>query len=273
MKRLILIVFVLFPILIQAGIIVKKSGEQIDNVTIKSVTDAEVEYKISNGKSKTIPRSEVSAILYDDGRYEELRPQIIISDISQNASESSVESSEASSQTAVSQKKEKRERKIIPQACYNEANAVYKTIYTEKLEQALQQGFSKHQAYQIADEAARQEKQQLLDECYDWVVVKGNEYESWNYKKEEQDNDKVSQQSSNSSSVPTKKVIPQACYAEGNNVYKKVYQETLDKALKQGYSKSQAYRIASDAGLEAKQEAIEECYNRLLLNVDNETNQ
>ena len=49
----------------------KQSGERLEDVTIKSVTDTEIVY-ILNGAETTLQKSEV-AILYDDGRYEEIK--------------------------------------------------------------------------------------------------------------------------------------------------------------------------------------------------------
>lgn len=51
----------------------KKSGDRIENISIKSVTDNEVIYTAENGHEMSILKSEVSAVLYDDGRYEEIR--------------------------------------------------------------------------------------------------------------------------------------------------------------------------------------------------------
>ena len=73
MKK-ILIFFAILPTFLYAGVIVKQSGERLENVTIKSVTDSEIIY-IINGDEATLPKSETSAILYDDGRYEEISYQ------------------------------------------------------------------------------------------------------------------------------------------------------------------------------------------------------
>ena len=76
MKRTIIILFALLPMLMYAGVIMKKSGDRIENVSIKSVTDTEVIYIAENGEETSILKSEVSAILYDDGRYEEIKQQL-----------------------------------------------------------------------------------------------------------------------------------------------------------------------------------------------------
>lgn len=72
MKRIYIILFVFLPMLTQAGVIMKRSGERLEDVIIKSVTDTEIIYEF-NGIETTLPKSEVSAILYDDGRYEEIK--------------------------------------------------------------------------------------------------------------------------------------------------------------------------------------------------------
>lgn len=73
MKRTIIILFALLPMFLNAGVIMKKSGDRIENISIKSVTDNEVIYTAENGHEMSILKSEVSAVLYDDGRYEEIR--------------------------------------------------------------------------------------------------------------------------------------------------------------------------------------------------------
>lgn len=73
MKRLIIIALVLLPALLNAGVILKKSGQRLEEVSIKSVTDTEIVYTTLDGAETSIQKSEVSAVLYDDGRYEEIR--------------------------------------------------------------------------------------------------------------------------------------------------------------------------------------------------------
>lgn len=73
MKRIIVTLFVLFPMLLNAGIILKRTGDKIEDVTIKSVTETEVVYIAVNGEETVILKNDVSAVLYDDGRYEEFK--------------------------------------------------------------------------------------------------------------------------------------------------------------------------------------------------------
>ena len=75
MKRFIIFALVLLPALLNAGVILKKSGQRLEDISIKSVTDTEIVYTTLDGTETTIPKSEVSAVLHDDGRYEEIRQQ------------------------------------------------------------------------------------------------------------------------------------------------------------------------------------------------------
>ena len=78
MKKSLLILFALLPTFLYAGVIMKQSGERLEDVTIKSVTNTEIVY-VLNGTETTLPKSEVSAILYDDGRYEEFKTATYVS--------------------------------------------------------------------------------------------------------------------------------------------------------------------------------------------------
>lgn len=73
MKRIIVILFVLLPMLLNAGVILKRTGDKIEDVSIKSVTETEIIYISTNGEEISILKSDVSAVLYDDGRYEEFK--------------------------------------------------------------------------------------------------------------------------------------------------------------------------------------------------------
>ena len=73
MKRTIIVLFALLPMFLNAGVILKKSGDRIENVSIKSITDTEVIYTAENGTETSMLKSDVQAVLYDDGRYEEIR--------------------------------------------------------------------------------------------------------------------------------------------------------------------------------------------------------
>ena len=73
MKRIIF--FSIIPILsipLLAGVIVKKNGENLEDVSIINVTASEIIYVDENNQEQIILKEEASAILYDDGRYEEI---------------------------------------------------------------------------------------------------------------------------------------------------------------------------------------------------------
>ena len=57
--------------ILQADIIVKKSGERLEDVHIKSFSGSEIIYTPEDGDVTVLMKSDISAILYDDGRYEE----------------------------------------------------------------------------------------------------------------------------------------------------------------------------------------------------------
>lgn len=71
MKRTLTCFALLFPMILQADIIVKKSGERLEDVHIKSFSGSEIIYTPEDGDVAVLMKSDVSAILYDDGRYEE----------------------------------------------------------------------------------------------------------------------------------------------------------------------------------------------------------
>lgn len=78
MKRFITIVFLLTPVLLNAGVIMKKTGERIEDVSIQSVSGDSVLYIDENNSKQTMPANEIQAVLYDDGRYVEIRTSTAI---------------------------------------------------------------------------------------------------------------------------------------------------------------------------------------------------
>ncbi len=67
MKRL-FIICALFPLVVQADIIVTRSNGNIEDVKVVSMTPENVLYT-QNGQAKSIPSGDVDGVLYDDGRY------------------------------------------------------------------------------------------------------------------------------------------------------------------------------------------------------------
>lgn len=76
MKRLALILTVL-PCVVYAGVIVKTNGDRLEDVSIQSSENNVFVYVDEDGKQGSVPRSEVSAVLYDDGRYEEIKQEVV----------------------------------------------------------------------------------------------------------------------------------------------------------------------------------------------------
>lgn len=67
MKR-IFIICALFPIVVQADIIVTRSNGNIEDVKVASITPENVLYT-QDGQAKSIQSADVDGVLYDDGRY------------------------------------------------------------------------------------------------------------------------------------------------------------------------------------------------------------
>lgn len=73
MKNYILFFFlIIFPLNIFAGLIILTTGNNIEDISNISIQEQLVLYQ-QNEKKMSLPIEEVSAILYDDGRYEEIQ--------------------------------------------------------------------------------------------------------------------------------------------------------------------------------------------------------
>lgn len=105
MKKLIVILS-LCPILAWADIIVQKEGENIEDVTVISVASTEITYEL-NGSTQTLSKDQVSAILYSDGRYEEIKAAAIVPQ--ENTLASDFESSSESTTTKAAPIVDKKE--------------------------------------------------------------------------------------------------------------------------------------------------------------------
>lgn len=64
--------FFVFPLNLSAGIIVLANGDNIEDASNISIQDQFVLYK-QQGKNISVPIEEVTAILYDNGNYEEIQ--------------------------------------------------------------------------------------------------------------------------------------------------------------------------------------------------------
>ena len=176
MKRIILILFILLPIISYAGVIVKRSGERLEGVSIKTASGNDVIYVTKQGTQVTLSKSEVSAILYDDGRYEEI-PIVMEPDenplekiTSENAS-NNMDAMESSSKSVTVHTREQQQntKTPIPQKCMNEGNDVYKKTFEAERNKFVQLGYSKTQAYQMASNKAYLAKQEAIEKCCEEV--------------------------------------------------------------------------------------------------------
>jgi len=138
MKRTIIILFALLPMFLYAGVIMKKSGDRIENISIKSVTDSEVIYTAENGNEMSILKSDVSAVLYDDGRYEEIRQNEM--PVSNNTEETVQESRKTSAELAPGAKEYNvcaygvYAMMYVPNSKYDGATVEYRVIYKSQKE-------------------------------------------------------------------------------------------------------------------------------------------
>lgn len=101
------ILLALCPTLIWAGVIVPKSGDNIEDISIVSKTTSEIIYT-QDGEEKSINLSDVSAILYDDGRYEEIPIFISIKD--EKSEDATLQSEEPINQKEEKQSPEKQDQ-------------------------------------------------------------------------------------------------------------------------------------------------------------------
>lgn len=69
MKKFFFILALQIPLLAMAGVVVVKSGNNVVNVSNIKVGDLYVTYTVGD-KEHSLPLEEVTAVLYDDGRYE-----------------------------------------------------------------------------------------------------------------------------------------------------------------------------------------------------------
>lgn len=338
MKRLFLILLLCVPCLLQAGIIVTKNNSNIDNVTNIIIGETEITYE-QDGLAKSISKDEVSAILYDDGRYEEIQT------INMQNSKALYENNNYTNHSAPNQvyslqwyfgRGEKiyyREGSTqvacnvmaygnnkggaykIDHAC-DSIRIEYRVFYNNqaiepdwkylgttpfaRLTNSAQQNpffsvdfnYSKMDPLVIDDvHLSAKIEFRLSKEGYKPTIItpivifdkpdysniyyilflkplkplRGKEA-SKSMNKETNDspsNTSIIMDPSDASSP--KKIIPQICYTEGKNVYDAVYKEGQIQAVRRGYSKAQAISIAGEFAEQAKQKAIDECYESIVV--------
>lgn len=356
MKRLLISFLAILSMTLQAGVIVKQSGERIEDVSIKSASGSDIIYLTTSGEEITVPKSEVSAILYDDGRYEEIR-QSSSSITETNQNSSSAFGGGNATEFNVYAFGNYIKLYYITDHKHDGATVEYRLIYKDQREEPVwtylgttpfayttmnggKNPLISKDAMEIATptplviENYKQVKKiefRLTQEGYKTVVVSplvqidvtGLYYFiSLNnlkpLKKRETNEtsatavavvpvvavineDSASPVETNSSNIEEvskpieesteeteesitasnpeqknkkskaeksetpKRVIPQGCYIEGKKVYDEALEDARMRALKQGYSKEQANAIAPEIAALAKEKAIDECYNRVVV--------
>ena len=139
-------------------IIVLKTGENIEDVTVKSIMDTEILYVTPDGSDASMPRNNVSAIFHSDGRYEEIRPVVV----------PSTEESEAYVNDEAEEKRLKQEQKAREEEARKQEQAASKAASIEAARIAQEQKRQEEEARKkeqaaakaAAIEAARIEKEQ-----------------------------------------------------------------------------------------------------------------
>lgn len=144
------------------------------------------------------------------------------------------------------------DKKMIPKACKTEGQKAYDKVYKELVDKAVAKGYSKSQAYKMAYEAALKEKERVINECYHNVVELGEDFAPIPVVVPD-----ILAPAADGSNP--NQFAPRTCKEEGQMAYDNIYKETMEKSMRQGYSKSQAYKIAYDTAVKEKNRVIEEC--------------
>lgn len=146
--------------LLAQDIIALKNGERIEDVQILSVDNKEVTYS-TQGKTVTLPHNSVQAILYADGRYEELKATFVSDSASVAAAEQLGYNAEEL-QTIVDQGEDRKmllwQDKTYPAACRKAGKKVYFKVFQEyyapAFKEAKKSGMKNQEAMQQAIEKA-----------------------------------------------------------------------------------------------------------------------
>lgn len=143
-------------------VIALKNGERIEDVTIQSINNREITYTQS-GNTLTIPHNSAQAILYADGRYEELKDTFVSDSASiSNAEQLGYDANEL--QALVDRGEDRKmllwQDKTYSAACRKAGKKVYlkvfQEIYTPALIDAEKSGLKYTEAIQQAVEKALQ---------------------------------------------------------------------------------------------------------------------
>lgn len=172
MKKL-FILFSLLPMILHAGIIMKHSGDKLEDITIISETETEITYIAPDGQEASISKSEVSAVLYDDGRYEEIQyKQAEIGAQTEPIQEPkeeleiAVKETEQAIQKPLSipdqSQKESYEKQIIPQDYSDEVAKVHEETFVEEHHKETKKEYNASYSNNFYDEIIANEQALII---------------------------------------------------------------------------------------------------------------
>ena len=162
MKRLLSFIVLIScaGLILAQDIIVLKSGERIENAKVQSVTDKNISY-VLNGNTISIPHNSAEAILYADGRYEEISTTFV----GDSAAIAAVEQLGYNAEELQALKNSGEDRKMLlwqdkfyPKECRKEGKKIYdkvfKEFYTPAFKEAKASGLNAFEAIQQATNEA-----------------------------------------------------------------------------------------------------------------------
>ena len=147
MKRFIILMMAIScaVLILAQDVISLKSGDRIENVKVLSITDSVIVY-VMEGNEIKLPRNSVDAILYEDGRYEEIKATNRIEDTIVSKYQESIDEnsfmqyygSDGRLQVAFFDKTYSKEcRKVVKKVYYKEFESLYKPAYKEAKKKGL----------------------------------------------------------------------------------------------------------------------------------------
>ena len=156
MKKILFVVMLTMSSMLSfAGVIMTSSNERLEDVTIASETDSAIVY-IQDGVEKSIAIEQVSAILYDDGRFKEFSQNTFAG--ASNSGEYIISLDSAKTELAKLQKNPVLAMKLISDPSFKNIfiNIVFKqdAEYNNVLYSEISKGTPKKIAKKIAKQAS-----------------------------------------------------------------------------------------------------------------------
>lgn len=156
MKKILFVVMLTISSMLSfAGVIMTSSNERLEDVTIASETDSAIVY-IQDGVEKSIAIEQVSAILYDDGRFKEFSQNTFAG--ASNSGEYIISLDSAKTELAKLQKNPALAMKLISDPSFKNIfiNIVFKqdAEYNNVLYSEISKGTPKKIAKKIAKQAS-----------------------------------------------------------------------------------------------------------------------